>query len=78
MLEKVMEKISFIEVMKDVAEAVARLRSSYSDSIDNANQRLSEATEEDWWKDSYKRDIEEYTRMISAIDKISEALLKLM
>lgn len=78
MLEKVMEKISFIEVMKDVAEAVARLRSSYSESIDNANNRLAEATEEDWWKDSYKRDIEEYTRKIAAIDKISEALLKLM
>lgn len=78
MLEKVLEKISFIEVMKDVAEAVARLRSSYSDSIDNANQRLAEAKEDDWWKDSYKRDIEEYTRKISAIDKISEALLKLM
>ena len=78
MLEKVMEKISFIEVMKDVAEVVARLRSSYNDSIENANNHLAEAKEEDWWKDSYQRDIEEYTRKISAIDKISEALLKLM
>lgn len=79
MLEKVMEKISFIEVMKDVAEAVARLKDSYQSSKDSAQEEYNKLEEDSYWKQSYLRDIaEEYERKISAIDKISEALLKLM
>ena len=78
MLEKVMEKISFIEVMKDVAEAVARLKESYQSSKDSAQEEYNKLEEDSYWKQSYLRDIAEYDRKISAIDKISEALLKLM
>lgn len=78
MLEKVMEKISFIEVMKDVAEAVARLKESYQSSKDSAQEEYNKLEEDSYWKQSYLRDIAEYERKISAIDKISEALLKLM
>lgn len=78
MLEKVMEKISFIEVMKDVAESVARLKESYQSSKDSAQEEYNKLEEDSYWKQSYLRDIAEYERKISAIDKISEALLKLM
>lgn len=78
MLEKVMEKISFIEVMKDVAESAARLKESYQSSKDSAQEEYNKLEEDSYWKQSYLRDISEYDRKISAIDKISEALLKLM
>lgn len=78
MLEKVMEKISFIEVMKDVAEAVARLKESYQSSKDSSQEEYNKLEEDSYWKQPYLRDIAEYERKISAIDKISEALLKLM
>lgn len=78
MFEKVMEKVALIDVMKDVAEAVERIKKSYEESIESAEARLSEATEKDWWIDSYKKEIEENKRRLSAVEKISEALVKLI
>ena len=78
MLEKVKEKISMIEVLREVADNIERIKSSYVSSLDYAKQQLNDDIEKEWLKDSYKRDIEEYQRKISCIEKISDLLLKLI
>ena len=78
MLEKIMEKIAFVEVMKDVAEQITRLKESYQSAKESCEKTYNECEEENYWKKSYLKDIEEYDRKISAIDKISEFLLKMM
>lgn len=79
MLEKVKEKLSMIEVLKDVADNIERIKQSYVSSLDYAVEQLNdENVEKEWLKDSYRRDIEEYQRKISCIEKISDILLKLI
>ena len=78
MLEKIMEKIAFVEVMRDVAEQLTRLKESYQSAKESCEKSYEECEEENYWKKSYLKDIEEYERKISAIDKISEFLLKMM
>ena len=79
MLEKVKEKISMIEVLKDVADNIERIKQSYVSSLDYSVEQLNdENVEQEWLKDSYRRDIEEAQRKISCIEKISDILLKLI
>lgn len=79
MLEKVMEKIALVEVMRDVAENIARLKDSYQSSRDSAEESYNSCDEEkNYWKQSYLHDMEEYDRKLKAIEKISEVLVKLI
>ena len=78
MLEKVMEKIALVEVLKDVAEQITRLKESYQSSKDSAEEQFNACDEDNYWKKSYYRDIQEYDRKISAIEKISEVLVKMI
>ena len=79
MLEKVKEKISMIEVLKDIADQIERIKASYESSLNYSVEQLNdENVEKEWLKDSYRRDIEEYQCKISCIEKISDILLKLI
>lgn len=78
MVEKVKEKISFFEVMKDVIDAVARLQDDYIANRDRAQNNFNDPDRDSWWKDNDKETFEEYQRKLKAIEKISSELLKML
>lgn len=79
MLEKVKEKMAFMEVLQEIAEHINRIEEDYKTQKEHAQENYDNADpERDWWKESYINDVKNYERKISAIEKISDYLLKLM
>ena len=78
MLEKVMEKIAMVEVMRDLAYKIDCMKTDYESQINSANENISKDDVAEWLKESYAKDIAEYNRKISALEKISDSLAKLI
>lgn len=78
MNEKLNEKIAMVEILKDVASKLEYMYNDINSNIETAKSNIDNESTADWLKESYARDIKDYERKISALDKISDCLAKLI
>ena len=78
MFEKLHEKITLIEVMKDVVSKLESLHNEYVSYKTSAQENLDKAEPDSWWIENYKQDIVNYDRKLAALEKISNTLEKLI
>lgn len=78
MNEKLNEKIAMVEVLKDVASKLEYMYNDINSNIEMAKSNMDNESNADWLKESYARHIKDYERKISALDKISDCLAKLI